>query len=103
VRGLFDRLSGKAKETRRQNETEAFKAFKRDKDQKQALIEAQMRERQALQDRMIKLRDKHKAERANLARDVMGVMRMKAVSNKPKQQTEQTQQRRRRDRGFEIS
>ena len=62
LRGLFDRFSGKAKSTRQHNEAEALAALKRDQAQKQALIEAQMRERKALQKRMIKLRDKQKQD-----------------------------------------
>lgn len=70
MRGLFDRFSGKSKLTRQHNEAEALAAFKRDQAQKQALIEAQMRERKALQKRMIQLRDKQKQDRLLLARDI---------------------------------
>jgi hypothetical protein len=67
VRGLFDRLSGKANTTRKQNEAEAFAAFMRDKAQKQALIEAQMRERKALQKQLKALRDKQRDQRQHVA------------------------------------
>ncbi|WP_417261457.1 relaxase/mobilization nuclease domain-containing protein [Celeribacter sp.] len=88
LRGLFDRFSGKAKSTRQHNEAEALAAFKRDQAQKQALIEAQMRERKTLQKRMIKLRDKQKQERVILARNVAGTLKMKSnVERRPRRRS----------------
>ncbi|MEQ9315775.1 MAG: hypothetical protein RLN72_07970 [Henriciella sp.] len=49
VRGLWDRLTGERARIIRQNEHEALQAFQRDRDQRQALIDAQLDERQRLQ------------------------------------------------------
>lgn len=75
VRGLFDRLSGKAKFTKSQNEIAAFKCFKRDQRQRSSMIEAQMKERQALQARIQKLKDIHKKDRTALAQSMGRVLR----------------------------
>lgn len=83
VRGLFDRLSGKANTTRKQNEAEAFAAFKRDKTQKQALIEAQFKERKALQKQFTKLREKQKDHRRVLAQNIRTSLKHKSPNRRP--------------------
>ncbi|MBU2241235.1 MAG: relaxase, partial [Alphaproteobacteria bacterium] len=100
LRGLFDRFSGKAKSTRQTNEAEALAAFKRDQAQKQALIEAQMRERKALQKRMIQLRDKQKQERSLLARDIAASLNR---TSRFQAEIEQRTQTRNRPRPFGLS
>lgn len=70
LRGLFDRLTGAAAATRKTNEAEAFAAYNRDQAQKQALIEAQMKERRTLQEKVVALRERQKQDRQRLARDV---------------------------------
>ena len=49
VRGLWDRVTGQHARTERNNEQEAFAALKRDREQRQAVIDAQLQERQRLQ------------------------------------------------------
>lgn len=75
VRGLFDRMSGKAKATQAQNEREAYQAMLRDRNQRADLIKAQMQERQKLQKQIDKLRAKHKQDRQILANDVAHSLR----------------------------
>lgn len=69
MRGLWDRLTGRHKELSRQNTAEALAALQRDRDQRQSLIEAQMRERQALQTQIRSLRDRQADELKMLLRD----------------------------------
>jgi hypothetical protein len=52
VRGLWDRLTGEHARIVQQNENEALRAFQRDRDQRQALIDAQLGERQQLQSKI---------------------------------------------------
>lgn len=59
VRGLWDRVSGRHSQTQRQNEEEAFIALKRDRAQRQALIDAQLEERQRLQVEIQQARMRH--------------------------------------------
>ena len=49
VRGLWDRVTGQHARTERNNEQEAFAALKRDREQRQTIIDAQLQERQRLQ------------------------------------------------------
>nr|WP_319250523.1 hypothetical protein [uncultured Celeribacter sp.] len=100
LRGLFDRFSGKAKSTRQHNEAETLAAFKRDQAQKHSLIEAQMRERKALQKRMIQLRDKQKQERSLLARDIAASLNR---TSRFQAEIEQRTQTRNRPRPFGLS
>lgn len=75
VRGVFDWLSGKAKETKAQNEREAYQATLRDRKQRDDLIKAQMQDRQKLQKQIDKLRTKHKQDRKILANNVAHSLR----------------------------
>lgn len=59
LKGLWGRLSGKHAEVQRQNEREAYAALARDRAQRQAVIEAQMRDRQALQAQIKAVRERH--------------------------------------------
>mmetsp|Transcript_23889 Transcript_23889/g.43381 ORF Transcript_23889/g.43381 Transcript_23889/m.43381 type:complete len:442 (+) Transcript_23889:255-1580(+) len=70
LKGVFDWISGKARQTRKENEQEAYFCLKRDQHQRHALVDAQMQERQNLQQKFISLRKSHKQERASLARDI---------------------------------
>lgn len=67
MRGLFDRLTGKAKAIQSENLLEARQCAKRDQDQRTFMLEAQMRERQELQGRSDALQKKQHAERRILA------------------------------------
>lgn len=76
LRGLWEKLSGSAATITKQNELDAWQAIKRDQHQRDDLVKAQMKERQALQKDIEKLRRKHAQDRRTLARDVMQAMRM---------------------------
>ncbi|GLQ25445.1 relaxase/mobilization nuclease domain-containing protein [Sulfitobacter pacificus] len=83
LRGLFDRLSGKVKTIRSANEFEARQCAKRDQEQRDFMIKAQMKERQELQVRVQKLRSKQKQDRVLLARNISSSLRRKNVSPQP--------------------
>lgn len=70
LRGLFDKLTGKAKSIRLQNEIESTQCANRDQKQKEFMVVEQMKERQELQRRIEKLRHKHKQDRSILARNI---------------------------------
>ncbi|MEM7545882.1 MAG: relaxase/mobilization nuclease domain-containing protein [Pseudomonadota bacterium] len=71
MRGLFDRLTGKAKATQAENLLEARQCAARDQAQRTFMIEAQMRERQTLQFRFHALRQKQREERRLLAQQIV--------------------------------
>lgn len=57
--GLWDRLTGKRAQLEKQNQLEVMWALRRDQDQRQMTINAQMRERRALQTDIKAARSKH--------------------------------------------
>lgn len=59
LRGLWQRLTGGRARIVQQNEAEAAAALSRDRDQRQALIDAQKAERQTLQTEIQAVRDQH--------------------------------------------
>lgn len=69
IKGLWSRLSGKHAEVQRQNEREAYAALARDRAQRQAVVEAQMRDRQALQAQIKAACDRHAAMLKELRAD----------------------------------
>ncbi|AFO87184.1 relaxase [Phaeobacter inhibens] len=103
LRGLLDKVTGKSRATRQQNEREALKAAKRDQQQRDFMVREQMKERQRLQERVNKMKVKHRAERQNLARDIVSILRPKLRPETVKQQQKnlgvQPVRPRRRDRG----
>ncbi len=67
--GIWDRLRGEHARRRKQNEMEGFFALQRDREQRHALVQAQLRERQELQDRIRLTRAFHAQELRDLHRD----------------------------------
>ena len=76
--GLFDRLTGRARQIREQNAAEAFEASKRDQKQRDDLAVLQMEDRRSLQGRFDHLRNRHKDDRRLLAREVMQFLRVRS-------------------------
>lgn len=70
LRGLFDRLTGKAKPIRFQNEKEARACDRRDQRQRDFMVWEQMKERRALQKCVAALKKRHQGERQLLARSI---------------------------------
>lgn len=87
LRGLFDRLSGKAKIIRSQNETSAFNCIKRDRAQRDRLVVEQMKERRALQREFQKLRQKNIEKQKQIAQNFRrSFERSKASNNRSRSQ-----------------
>lgn len=59
VMGLWDRVTGDYQKTKRQNEIEAHWGLQRDREQRQALVAAQLAERQRLQQQIGETRTRH--------------------------------------------
>ncbi|ALG91179.1 MULTISPECIES: relaxase/mobilization nuclease domain-containing protein [Actibacterium] len=59
MKGLWDRLIGQRAKAQKQNEMEALWALRRDQDQRQTIIDAQLQERQKLQDEIKAARARH--------------------------------------------
>jgi hypothetical protein len=72
---LYDLLTGKAAALRRDNERETFRAWQRDRAQRERLFEDQMRERSKLQLRLDAIGKTHRQDRQRLTRRIMAVLR----------------------------
>ena len=75
MRGLWSRLSGRQSQIQKQNEREAYEALQRDRAQRQAIIDAQLSERQRLQAQIKAVRDRHAALLRELRADQKQVQR----------------------------
>ncbi len=73
---VIDVLSGRLFKLRKQNESEAYSSFVRDRAQREQLYDAQRKERAPLQLRIEALQDVQKAHRATLAHRVASVLRV---------------------------
>jgi hypothetical protein len=67
--GVWDRLRGEYSKRRKQNEMEAFMALQRDREQRHAMIQAQLNERQQLQVQIRKVRTRHAEKLHDLHKD----------------------------------
>ena len=80
LKGIWYRLTGKYKKIRHQNERETEKCRIRDRDEKQALINRQFKERKNLQSQIQETLNKHKSEIQNLRQDIARYMEMNGQS-----------------------
>ena len=71
---LMDLLSGRLFALRRENEREAYAGHLRDRAQREQLVTSQLRERAALQNQIDTLKERHRAERQQLARQLSLVL-----------------------------
>jgi hypothetical protein len=97
IRGVWELLSGKAKIIRRQNEGEAFAAFRRDRSQREDLFLAQIKDRRVLQARMDTVIARHRSERLAVTKNIVSVLHHTRMQTRG-----QEAQGRSRDRGHEL-
>ncbi|MFD1199126.1 relaxase/mobilization nuclease domain-containing protein [Brucella gallinifaecis] len=90
--GFWQRVSGKAKAIREQNEREAIEAMRRDRAQRDRLVFAQMEERKTLQSKFDILRERQMRDRRLMAREV--VQSMRQASQLQEKEIRRTQERR---------
>ncbi|WP_299845295.1 relaxase/mobilization nuclease domain-containing protein [uncultured Roseovarius sp.] len=82
LRGLFDRLTGKAKSIQSQNEYDARHCASRDQRQRDFMVEEQMKERRTLQREFQKLQRKQSDERRFLATNIRRSLNLKLASRR---------------------
>ncbi len=87
--GLWDRMTGKRGKVSRQNKQEAEEALKRDKKQKQDLINKQMKERRVLQKEFKKLYKNHRQEITRFRYDMGFLIKMQKASERAEGRTDQ--------------
>ncbi len=76
IRGLWDRLTGQHRKTIRQNELEALQCLRRDRREKDELIERHQDERQPLHQQAKELKQAHVRDVMELQRDIAGYLRL---------------------------
>lgn len=81
MKGLWNRITGRHVEIRQRNEQEAYGALIRDREQRQTLIDAQMGDRQALQERICAVRDRHAALLKELRADRRATWELVTTNN----------------------
>jgi hypothetical protein len=102
IAGAWDFLTGKYFKTRKQNEIESKFARERDSHERHALIHAQHKDRQALQD-LIKENRRKEAERIlGLYRDAAKFRRMREGERDTDRDRGKTAPKPKRDRGLEL-
>jgi hypothetical protein len=69
LKAIWSRLTGEHARVSKENEREAYAAFRRDRDQRQSLIEAQLAERRALQAEIMASRNRHAEQLKEIRRD----------------------------------
>jgi hypothetical protein len=70
LRGLWGWITGKNRKIREENESEMARAQQRDRDEKQAIVQVQLRERRTLQRRVVEARSAQQARVQELNREV---------------------------------
>ena len=78
LRGVWSWLTGKYRRIREENERETWLAYRRDQDQKDALILRHLEDRQTLQEHILTARREHARGVAQLHSDVAHYMRLRA-------------------------
>ncbi len=108
LKGIWYRITGKYQKTRSQNELETKHCFRRDRDEKQTLIDRQLKEHQNLQKEIRHSLQEHKLEILNLRQDIGRYMEMGEESQKIIQEKLDQAQRQKsrtlrkdRDQGYE--
>jgi len=82
LKAIWHRITGKYQKIRRKNERETEKCRVRDRDEKQAFIDRQLKERQVLQKEIQHIRNDRKLEILNLRQDIARYMEMSGKSQK---------------------
>lgn len=76
AKGIWDIMTGRYFKVRKQNEMEAFFGLQRDRAQRHDLVSAQIKERQALQQDIVRLRERSARQVLGLYRDAAQYRRM---------------------------
>ena len=82
LRGLWDKISGASGKIKTQNALEAAKSLKRDQQQRDGLVFAQMKERQKLQKEIETLRRKHSLNRKLLTREISQTIQITQLNDR---------------------
>ena len=99
-KGIWFRITGKYKAVRQRNEQETERCQLRDRDERQALTQRQLAERQKLQQEIRPIVQERKLQLLSLKQDIARYMEMGAEPPKPQ---EEASSPRRKDRDFDYT
>lgn len=95
LRGLFDRITGTYRKTKKQNKREAEICLHRDQEQRDRLIHAQMAQRRELLDRAKNVKHRHKQQRDHMAKTIRSYLQRQSHRQKTDGERSQAQHRNR--------
>ncbi len=99
LKGVWQWVSGEAAEVRAENERQAWSALKRDQAERDQMVFRHLDARQDLRQRMLELRERQQAERAEMAARVATALKLERRREAIRREMEAEQEHRRRDRG----
>jgi hypothetical protein len=100
--GIWDRLTGEYAKARKQNEMEAFFALNRDRKQRHDLVAAQLKDRQALQSKIMDVRTKQTKMILNLYQHAAHFRHLEKDKQAGRDNPRTPNTPRRRDKGLEL-
>ena len=100
--GIWDRLTGEYSKIRKQNEMEAFFALNRDRKQRHDLVNAQLKERQMLQSKIMEVRTRHTKMILDLYRHAAHYRHLEKDKQTKREKTNNRDVQRKRDNGLEL-
>lgn len=83
VQGLWDRLTGRAANIRKDNEREAYAGYRRDIEQRERLFAVQMRERDDVQQKLDRCREHQRRERMRVAGQISFLLKLEKARRLP--------------------
>ncbi len=100
--GLWDKLTGEYAKIKKQNEIEAFFALNRDRKQRHDLIQAQLKERQTLQAKIMEVRTRNTKMLLHLYQSAAYYRHLTKEKEAKRQNTNNRDNQRKRDNGLEL-
>ena len=100
--GIWDRLTGEYSKIKKQNEMEAFFSLNRDRKQRHDLIQAQLKERQTLQAKIMEVRNRHTKMLLDLYRHAAHYRHLEKGKQTQRQIPNNRDIQRKRDNGLEL-
>ena len=100
--GIWDRLTGEYAKVRKQNEMEAFFALNRDRKQRHDLVNAQLKERQTLQAKIMEVRTRHTKMLLDLYRHAAHYRHLEKDKQVQRQSPSNLDIQRKRNNGLEL-
>ena len=100
--GIWDKLTGEYSKIKKQNEMEAFFSLNRDRNQRHDLVNAQLKERQILQSKIMEVRTRHTKMILDLYRHAAHYRHIEKDKQTKRENSNNRDIQRKRDNGLEL-